>query len=385
MNPAIPIPRDAPADSSTVKPDSRIPMLDGLRGIASLMVVAYHFGPHLVRLPESHFQFLHQLPTLWFKGVDLFFVLSGFLISGILVNARHSPRYFQTFYLRRAFRIFPLYYLVLLGYGAALLLHPDPQWRLFEKPLPFWTYALYLQNFAMTSADGFGAVWMAGSWSLAIEEQFYFTLPAVIRWVTDRGLFWFTTLGCAGALVLRAAIQHLHLLPPTANFVLLPTRLDNLAAGIFVMLALRYRKEWLMERRRVIGWTTLGLFGLWSLYSCVPNPYAIRLAFIERTITSTAFGLILLSLLLFPAGAISRFLSTGTMRNLGNMAYSTYLFHPIVLCLVFKIWRGTDPFLTDAADFGPIAIALAVTLILSWLSWSQFESRLLRIGHRYRY
>src|SRR5207247_6499470 len=130
MNPAIPIQRDAPTiEGANVKPDSRIPMLDGLRGIASLMVVAFHFGPHVARLPESHFQFLHQLPTLWFKGVDLFFVLSGFLISGILVNARHSPRYFQTFYLRRAFRIFPLYYLVLLGYGIALLLHPDPKWR----------------------------------------------------------------------------------------------------------------------------------------------------------------------------------------------------------------------------------------------------------------
>ena len=74
------------------------------------MVVAYHFGPHIVREENSRFLFLRHVPPLWFEGVGLFFVLSGFLISGILVTARESPRYFSTFYARRMFRIFPLYY-----------------------------------------------------------------------------------------------------------------------------------------------------------------------------------------------------------------------------------------------------------------------------------
>jgi peptidoglycan/LPS O-acetylase OafA/YrhL len=78
--------------------DGRIPALDGLRAVASLMVVFCHFGPHIVRNPESQFTFLRLLPRSGGEGVELFFVLSGFLISGILVHARRSPRYFSTFY-----------------------------------------------------------------------------------------------------------------------------------------------------------------------------------------------------------------------------------------------------------------------------------------------
>ena len=388
MNPAVSASREAPpepAEAPVVKADSRIPALDGLRGIASLMVVAYHFGPHITRAADSHFQFLHQVPSLWFKGVDLFFVLSGFLISGILVNSRRSPWYFRTFYARRFFRIFPLYYAVLASYGVALLLHADPRWRLFENPLPFWAYVLYLQNFAMARADGFGAIWMAGSWSLAVEEQFYLTLPAVIRRVSDRGLYRFAVLGLAAAPVLRALIQRFKFMPGNANYVLLPTSVDDLAVGVLVMLLLRHRKEWLMEHRRSIGWATAGLFVAWSIYPYMPNPQAVRLAFINRSVTAVVFGSVLLWLLLFPAGALSSFLSTRTMRNLGNMAYSTYLFHPILLCVVFMLLRQADPSLANASDLIPVAIALVGTLALSWLSWSQFESRLLRIGHRFHY
>ena len=138
---------------------ARIPALDGLRGIASLMVVAYHFGPHIVRDGGS-FSFLHSLPPLWFQGVDLFFVLSGFLISGILVNAKRSPEYFRTFYMRRVFRIFPLYYTLLAVYVVALVVLQTQVLtlgRLFEHPFPIWYYAVYLQNFAMAAAGNFAA------------------------------------------------------------------------------------------------------------------------------------------------------------------------------------------------------------------------------------
>ena len=87
--------------------DARIPALDGIRAVASLMVVFYHFGPHIVRDSKSTFAFLSRLPRHGDEGVTLFFVLSGFLISGILTNSRHSKRYYATFYIRRALRIFP--------------------------------------------------------------------------------------------------------------------------------------------------------------------------------------------------------------------------------------------------------------------------------------
>lgn len=152
--------------ASSLGLNGRIPALDGLRAVASLMVVFCHFGPHIVRSSTSEFTFLHLLPRSGGEGVELFFVLSGFLISGILVNARNSPRYFRTFYIRRALRIFPLYYLVLATYVAAVLLlgvRAASLGRLFENPLPIWTYFLYVQNFAMAAGSSFGAIWMAGS------------------------------------------------------------------------------------------------------------------------------------------------------------------------------------------------------------------------------
>ena len=369
-----------------IKADGRISALDGLRGIASLMVVAYHFGPHIVRDANSGFVFLHRLPPLWFEGVDLFFVLSGFLISGILVGARESPRYFQTFYARRLLRIFPLYYLVLLGYGLAIALwRVDTSTRLFENPLPVWTYATYLQNFAMAASNTFGPIWLAGSWSLAIEEQFYLTLPTVIRRVSDRGLFRIAFVGFVGAPLVRALIQLFKFLPPIANYVLLPTRVDALAAGVLVMLAMRHRERWVMMHRRGIVWGTVSVFLVWTLYPYLPNSLAIRLGFINSSVTAATFALILLSLLIFPMSVAARLFSTRPMRNFGNMAYSTYLFHPILLCVAFRFIRGRDPTLVGFRDMLPVGIAGVSTLGLSWLSWSQVESRLLRIGHRFHY
>jgi peptidoglycan/LPS O-acetylase OafA/YrhL len=254
--------------------------------------------------------------------VNLFFVLSGFLISGILVSARESPRYYKTFYARRIFRIFPLYYMITLGYGVTLLLHVNTRWRLFEQPLPFWTYILFVQNFAMAAANGFGAVWMAGSWSLAVEEQFYLTLPAIIRRVNDRRLFQFAVFAVAGAPVLRALIQRFKFAPSLSNYVLLPTQVDSLAVGVLVMLLWRQRQDWLIACRRRIAWGTFGFVIVWSVYPFLPNPQAIRLAFINSSFTALAFGAVLLSLLLFPMSGVGRLLSTNLMRNLGNMSYS---------------------------------------------------------------
>src|SRR5690242_11422780 len=138
----------AVARESAAPAQKRIPALDGVRALASLMVVAYHFGPHIIRTADSRFAFLLRFPRHGVEGVDLFFVLSGFLISGILVKERNSPRYYRTFYWRRIFRIFPLYYLTLAGYTLAVLwlgAKAAGYGRLFENPLPLWTYWLYGQ------------------------------------------------------------------------------------------------------------------------------------------------------------------------------------------------------------------------------------------------
>ena len=355
--------------------------------MASLMVIAYHFGPHIVRT-ESPFSILHRLPQLTWAGVDLFFVLSGFLIASILLASRQSPDYFKVFYMRRAFRIFPLYYIVLLSYvGAATFLgsRSAELGRLFENPLPSWTYFLYLQNFAMTAAAGFGAIWLAGTWSLAVEEQFYATLPIMIRKLNPRVLAWMVATTFIAAIVLRGAIQKFRFVDSMATYVLLPTRVDSLATGVLIALIVRHSYGWNLKRVRWIQLAIVSYLVVWIGYEFIPNPQAIRLGFIVHSGNALAFGGILWSVLVSPHARFSRLLSTRSMRQLGNMAYSMYLFHPIFLCIAFRMIKGYDPLLQHAGDLLPIVAALIATLALSFLSWRFLEKPLVAIGHRYKY
>ncbi len=153
----------------------RIPELDGLRGLAILMVVSLHYTMFTGRGPE-HTVFAKLVRGFGFgwAGVDLFFVLSGFLIGGILLEAKNSDRYFKTFYARRIYRIFPLYYFWLLLYLVFLLggivLAKWPQMFRVEDLLRFPRYLFFLQNL-FSQNSGVELTWLAPTRSLAVEEQ----------------------------------------------------------------------------------------------------------------------------------------------------------------------------------------------------------------------
>jgi peptidoglycan/LPS O-acetylase OafA/YrhL len=169
------------------------------------------------------------------------------------------------------------------------------------------------------------------------------------------------------------------------GYVLLPSRIDALAAGVLITMLLRYRYRWIAGEERWIRRAVMAFIVIWIAYEYIPNPHAIRLAFIVHTGNAIAFAGILLVVLLSPRAPLSRFLSTPAMRELGNMAYSTYLFHPILLCIAFRVIKGYDPLIKDAGDLPVVGIALLSTLILSWLSWRFFEKPLIGRGHQYQY
>lgn len=163
----------------------RIAELDGIRGCAILSVLLYHYIFCQVSVgPKSMGAYLLKPLTLGWAGVDLFFVLSGFLIAGILMDNRRASNLFSTFYIRRCCRIFPLYYAVFCVFalfGLFLRHQPDFQW-LFKYSHPLWSYATYSQNILMGLKGGLGCNWMAPTWSLAVEEQFYAFLPLLV-WI----------------------------------------------------------------------------------------------------------------------------------------------------------------------------------------------------------
>src|SRR6266480_5667042 len=175
----------------------RIPELDGLRGLAILLVLVFHYtaqeGLLAVGTLASHVQ---RLTIMGWTGVDLFFVLSGFLIGGILMDVRSSPSYFKTFYYRRFFRIVPIYYLWIILYVALILIAGHAITRLsnsgIRPPLDFgiFSYFLFLQNVFPVMFSGLAGAWFGHLWSLAVEEQFYFVAPLVVRFTAERYLKW---------------------------------------------------------------------------------------------------------------------------------------------------------------------------------------------------
>lgn len=207
----------------------RITALDGLRGIAILAVLEFHFAEGLTGLSRAELAIYNFIRTGWL-GVDLFFVLSGFLITGILTDARHTPRYFQNFYWRRAVRIFPPYYAFLLAYGV---FYPLARHRPLDAPWWHWTY---LTNVAVALHLPVGTT--PHFWSLAVEEQFYLLWPLLIYLLPRRAAMRV----CLGCIVGAPAIRIMLLLAGIGNpaaYVLMPCRVDALAVGGWLALAQR--------------------------------------------------------------------------------------------------------------------------------------------------
>jgi peptidoglycan/LPS O-acetylase OafA/YrhL len=143
---------------------------------------------------------------------------------------------------------------------------------------------------------------------------------------------------------------------------------------------LRHYRPWFKARRRPIGWSLLIALGAYP--KIVANP---RYEFVENLVTLLVCAGVLLYTLIAPDSGWGSFLSLPGMRALGNMAYSPYLFHPILLCAFFLLIERRDPLLTTPRDLLPAATALAASLVLSYASWRLLESRLIRLGHRWKY
>jgi peptidoglycan/LPS O-acetylase OafA/YrhL len=207
----------------------KIPQLDAVRGLAVLFVLLHNTD----RYPSLHLQFISG--NGW-MGVDLFFVLSGLLITGILLDTKNSEGYFKNFYARRCLRIWPLYYAVLLFMFVIVpIVRPSEAHTVFEaRSSPWWSYPVFLQNFLVpipTRATGALGV----TWSLAVEEQFYLVWPLVVRFCSEARLRKIAIAVISFSPVLRFYLAHRQVLIYSNTFC----RLDGLMAGALLALAIR--------------------------------------------------------------------------------------------------------------------------------------------------
>lgn len=365
----------------------RYPELDGLRGIAILMVIEthYHILAFLVTgigLPQ-----LVPLLLLGWSGVDLFFVLSGFLLGGILLDNKGASNYFRVFYTRRVCRIFPLYFLVVIP----LLIIPPPLGlglvgSFFGESLPSWTYLTYTQNFAMAEEGRLGTAWLAPTWSLAVEEQFYLILPFLIRFVSREKLPYLLAGLILAATLSRLAILAFHPHGDFAFFVLLPSRAEPLLLGVLGAWAVRNERclNFLLTRRRflygVLALLTMGA-ALLALgpYSSPPQTFS---DFFPPTYGFALLGLLYVCALLIAVtekrGLVSFVTRNRLLGKVGIIAYGMYLLHLPILLLLF--WLVPQRYALIA-----VLGALLLTFTLASISWIFFEKRIVNWGRSFRY
>lgn len=359
----------------------RIAALDGVRGLAILLVLLWHYV--VGRLPNE-LAALRWLGGLAWSGVDLFFVLSGFLLGSILLAQPRTPTTLRNFYTRRVFRLLPLYalWLALFFVLRDVLtdrLTPGAYTWLFRGAVPDWSYLTLTQNMTM-AVSGFGTNWLGATWSLAVEAQFCLVLPLLIYVCPPRRL----PLVLVGLVALAPLLRYLSVAAlslPLGDYMLLPCRMDALVLGVLCAWALQNSaaRTWLERHTRLLRAALVGfaLGGVVLLETGVAEPL------------SSAFGYLWIAggysclLLLVVMGGFARVFTLRPLRQLGGVAYGVYLFHQGISGLVHGVLLGRPPTLEDLPGVALTGIALVITLLAAHLSWRVFEQPLIRWGRRF--
>ncbi|CAG0980901.1 O-acetyltransferase OatA [Myxococcaceae bacterium] len=391
--------------------ESRDPRLDGLRGIAILPVVIYHltfFG-----LAEGPFdRAITFLPSLGWTSVDLFFVLSGYLITGILLRARGGASYFSSFYARRALRIFPLYYAVLVFFFVIV-----PRLDALWDPSAFWVggsegetlwYWLYLENLRVAFTGSFNHHFLGIVWTLCIEEQFYLLWPVVVLLATRERLVRICLGLMVGAFVLRIVLVWLGA-PSLTVLTLTPCRIDTLAAGALLAVwmqdgaiatKLRDAARWVLPIAALV-WLGVVLYARHETAVVlpagqVPSPderAALAMAFTRSGWVQTLgyeadlffyAALLVIALSTRGVGVFARVLSSGFLRSFGRTSYAIYLLHLFVAELARPLYdpqRTSLPFVVEQMIWW--AVALSLIWGVAWMSWVFFESPILRLKRHF--
>lgn len=393
-HPALPPTGNTPS----TRPENRafFPALDGLRAVAFLMV----FGQHYLSLAWG-----------W-TGVNVFFVLSGFLITGILFDSRDNPHRVRTFYVRRTLRIFPLYYGL---FAVLLLLTPLLRWH-WDR---YWlAWPLYLGNFlrflspAATvigsplelAADGHlsgsllprSELYLGHLWSLCVEEQFYLLWPWVVFFVRDRRRL---VAICAGAVVLgplfRFALQAgapPWMLSEELLYRFTPAQFDALLLGGLVALLWRGpARERLVALARIgamLGTLAVAAYLLFVVHGwrLAPAQYP-RWSFTGGLLFADLYAAAVMMCALRPEGLVFRLLQVRPLRWVGRLTYGAYVFHDLFhdLFVHLVVHAGGRRFAADTPLRNGLvaALALPATLLLAWLSFRFLESPFLDLKDRW--
>jgi peptidoglycan/LPS O-acetylase OafA/YrhL len=381
-----------PELSSPLNFSRRIKELDGYRGMAVALGLFFHYVRYgIVARPPQLLGYLYSTTPIDWSGMELFFILSGFLIAGILMDTRKSPNYFKTYYIRRACRIMPVYFLFLglVAIAFHFVYRPvgKPLDWVFATSLPWYSFLSFGQNFWMARLNEIGPPILAITWSLAVEEQFYISLPLIIRFVRRSTLPYIFSAGIILAPIIRVLIVYKYPGHLWATYVLLPSRMDSLCLGALCAYYLREPRvwDWLVKNRSTLWKVLLGLVAGMPLVSSQGIPFT--LLWITAGIGwMSAFYVTVLLLVLTKSGSFfSRAMRLPMFTGLGTIAYSVFLFHLGIYCLCMWALTGHGWIVNSWKDFEVVLLSVAITIGFCKLLWRFFEKPIIRWGHAWQY
>jgi len=369
------------SDSGRSTWNTRIVELDGLRGMAILLVLLYHYVKCSV-VGKSFWFSLGLAPLrLFWSGVDLFFVLSGFLIGGILLDARNSGHYYRTFFGRRFHRILPLYYVWLALFALGLVSSSGVLQGLFSDSLPWWSYALFVQNFVMAAQGSMGAQWLMVTWSLAVEEQFYLVLPFLVRNLNPAQLERWVI---AAALCAPIARTGLYLSGVELSRFLLPSCADCLGLGVLLALMVRRKSEWLGQHRRLF-YQSFAVLSCGVLLLSLNLPELVMIT-VGHSWLALFYSNLLILVILKPGPIEKAIFRNPFLVWMGTVSYGIYMFHEGIRGLTFSLLAHRIAYIDDWQSVGITIVALLATFALAQFSWRVFEGPIVdRARTRYRY
>jgi peptidoglycan/LPS O-acetylase OafA/YrhL len=342
-----------------------IPVLDGIRAIAVLLVISFHYWQGFSSGGAS----IEKLAIWGQTGVDLFFVLSGFLITGILLDSKCSENFLRNFYVRRILRIFPLYYITLFAFYVVGPLRHLYSWVPWKQSIWYW---VYLQNIPMTFAPAL-AFGPRHFWSLAVEEHYYLIWPFVVMFFAREKLIGVICLAIAISLATRIALPHYE------TFFFTLARLDGLAIGSALAVIARNRAGGLT---RVVPWAK------WLVYFVGPGLIFIQLllhgkgVYVIEIVKSTLIALMYAgATVLAIEGELPKIvegpLAGRFLGSIGKVSYGMYVLHPFILMELHEARLG----------YGLIGLVVSIilTYLAAWVSWLLIEKRFLQLKRYFEY
>lgn len=369
---------DAGPDSGRVvalAPVGHVPALDGVRGLAILSVMLAHWAPSdtFSRAQDFVWSVPNRIGVL---GVDLFFVLSGFLITGILLDTKGSPGWVGKFYMRRILRIFPLYFgfLALMFFGLMPMLAslaPEQAQSMKDHAAWYWTYTF---NIALATKPGYkGSFYTLHLWSLSVEEQFYVVWPWVVLAASRNGLL----RACGGLLVLGVALRFAvalgHVPGVVSWYAFTPTHLDGILMGSALAAWVRGPDGWAVigDPDRLARPLFYGLAGVVAL-RLLPAPFRATLLFPSYD------ALVFATVVAYGVGASrgrASVLRSRVTRALGRYAYGLYVVHYPLLFWV-QFW-GTPQ--TIPGQVVRVGLGFVLSLLIAIPLWHFFERPILSL------